>query len=144
MRIDPETERKTKVEAPGQTVTAPPQTLSSTVQKIRGGMSFNRAIGQFLDAFYRHQGDRQPLIYEAPHRTGDDRQDAYVAAVAEHLARTFDMPVPKWTLHQSRYLNRPWFLEHGNMAETPVSFRRRMIYTNTDPLWRKTRPVRRG
>lgn len=131
---------------PGPDALLSPQTasLADAVRRIMAGTGFKRGIERFVAAFHRHAGDRQPLIYEAPPFTGNAQHDAYIAAVAEHLARSHDMPVPRWTQDARRFLNRPWFLPEGSMADTPVAFRKRMIYTKGDPLKQKTRPVGPG
>jgi hypothetical protein len=44
-----------------------------------------------------------------PPLTGDAVQDAYLAAVAAHLARRLRLRVPAWADKESRRLERPWF-----------------------------------
>ena len=71
--------------------------------------------------------------------------NAYYAAVAEHLALKYRLPVPPWTADSRRFLNRPFFpcglesLKATLLMESPVAFRRRMIFVDADPLYRPRR-----
>jgi len=54
-------------------------------------------------------------------------------------------PPPRWTNHPERFLPRPWFMGHERMkgfwlAESPLAFRRRFIFTEAEPLRRASMP----
>ncbi len=80
---------------------------------------------------------RSVLIQREPAPTGSARDDAFVAAVAEHAALCAEIGVPAWVNHDERRLGAPpvWFPVHGDLASTrsaamafsPASFRRRCI-----------------
>ena len=75
----------------------------------------------------------------------DPIDHAYVAGVAEHLARRWSLPrIPAWTNQPSRFLKRPYFPFSGAntkalyFVESPIAFRRRLIFTEARPLRRAT------
>lgn len=70
-------------------------------------------------------------------------QDAYLGAAAEHIARSSKIDVPAWTEGRERFLSKAWFDNQGlnslnalMVAESPLSFRRRFIFTEAKPLRR--------
>jgi hypothetical protein len=67
-------------------------------------------IRQFLDDFYHAAPEtRAAMIAERPELTGDCRFDAYLAALAEHLAVHDALPVPAWVEEPERFLEQWWF-----------------------------------
>ncbi len=104
-------------------------------------------LREFLDEFYTEADAvrRAAMIVPAPAPTGDARFDAYVAAVAEHLALRYDLPIPDWCLGDERFLHRAYFpcglesLKATYLVESPTAFRRRMIFVEADPLYRPRR-----
>ncbi|CAO3422013.1 hypothetical protein [Azospirillum endophyticum] len=107
------------------------------------------ALGEFLDEFYldRDPGGRYARVREEPERLGDDVFDAYTGAVAEHLVRRWDLGMPpEWTEEQCRFLRRPWFppgVEAEKpilLIESPMAFRRRMLFVEAEPLRRARMP----
>jgi hypothetical protein len=102
----------------------------------------------FLDEFYadRDPASRRARIEEAPGLTGDERQDAFIGAIGEHLSRRWNLgEPPAWTNDPARFLNRPWFIGPERMkpfllAESPSAFRRRFIFTEIEPLRRASMP----
>jgi len=82
------------------------------------------------------------MIAEEPPLTESQRANAYYAAVAEHLAFSYGLPVPAWTSSASRFLDRPFFpcgldsLKATLIRESPIAFRRRMIFVDAEPLYR--------
>ncbi len=77
-----------------------------------------------------------------PPRTGDAVQDAYLAAVAAHLARRMQLAAPAWTEKSYRRLDRPWFAVPDAWAramllrDSPPAFRERNLFTSEDALHR--------
>jgi len=69
-------------------------------------------------------------------------KDAYVAAAAEELARKFDFPEPEWVDNCDRFLKEPYFasdfqsLKATLIKESPIGFRRRLIFVSGDALYR--------
>jgi transcriptional regulator with XRE-family HTH domain len=101
-------------------------------------------LREFLDEFYvtRDKRDRTAMLSAEPPLAADDRTNAYLAAVAEHLALRNGLPVPEWAGKPSRFLRRPFFpaglesLKATLLVESPTAFRRRMIFVGADPLYR--------
>lgn len=115
---------------------------------------WGRALGdidgflrEFLDEFYSETSGarRECMIVDEPALSGDARTDAYLAAVAEHLAWRTGSSVPTWAGGDARFLARPFFpcglesLKATLLVESPTAFRRRMIFVGADPLYRPRR-----
>jgi hypothetical protein len=72
----------------------------------------------------------------------DAIHDAYLAAVAEHLARKCELAIPSWVEHPQRFLDKPFFagglesLKAILLAESPLAFRRRQIFVSANALSR--------
>jgi hypothetical protein len=72
--------------------------------------------------------------------------NALIGAVGEHLVRRWGFgEAPAWTSQPQRFLDRPWFMGHERMkgfllAESPLAFRRRFIFTEAEPLRRASMP----
>ncbi len=77
-----------------------------------------------------------------PPRTGDAVQDAYLAAVAAHLAHRLGLRAPAWTDKKYRRLAHPWFALPDAWAratllrDSPPAFRERNLFTSEDALHR--------
>lgn len=119
-----------------------PESLRAVSLRVLGGeQDFDMAVREFLDAFYARPGRRAVSIAEAPGRIGPVH-DAYLAAVAEHLARTHGLEVPPWSDTQGFELTRPVFaggldsLMATLTAESPTAFRRRLLFVSADALSR--------
>jgi hypothetical protein len=67
-----------------------------------------KLVWEFLEEYRWEPDDVQPsLLQDEPPATGDERWDALLAALAEHLAAQHDLAAPGWT--EIRVLQRPWF-----------------------------------
>jgi len=136
--------------------TAPSSTSAPTRRpgSLQEVAAWARAMGgvdgflrEFLDAFYLEPDSdaREAMLSPEPLLSGDDRLDAYLAAVAEHLAMRNRLAVPAWTGEAARFLKRPFFpaglesLKATLLKESPTAFRRRMIFVGADPLYRPRR-----
>ena len=113
-----------------------------------GDDEFSIHLADFLSEFYADdtvEGQRS-RIEEEPRRTKIDREDAYVGAIAEHLSRRWLLgPAPKWSDASFRFLCQAWFTAGDSyrpiyLKESPSAFRRRMIFTEAEPLRRATMP----
>ena len=123
-----------------------PKTLVAVAQLALAGDSFDRCLANFLDEFYAHPDgaalqSEPPLL--APHFGEPGRiQDAYLAAVAEELARPHDFPLPAWTRTEARWLHSPWFasslasLRAILLHESPAGFRSRNLFVSENALSR--------
>lgn len=128
-----------------------PSSIREVAQRVNAGHApFRYALAEMLDEVYKMPPEmlRLALAFEPePLNPGNDDfefwQDAYLAGVAEHLARGAGLPVPDWVEAPGRFLDRPYFANGGLeslkailLAESPVSFRRRMIFVEGRPLRR--------
>ena len=95
---------------PHDPMTVPrPATLEEVAVRTLGGEPFDPLLREFLDTFYLGDSDtRGGAIGGAPVRI-DPLHDAYLAAVAEHLALRFRLSVPQWVEEPHRFLTRPFF-----------------------------------
>lgn len=104
-------------------------------------------LREFLDEFYleRDPVRRAAMLAEQPPLGPNERANAYLAAVAEHLALRNQLEVPEWTGDAERFLKRPFFpaglesLKATLLVESPTAFRRRLIFVGADPLYRPRR-----
>jgi len=87
------------------------------------------------------------MIEKEPKFTGDAWLDAYIGAVGEHLARRWGLTIPKWTDDPRRFLDTPCFPDKFEFSkpillrDSPIAFRRRMIFTDAEPLRRGRFPA---
>ena len=138
-------------EAPSRRTFARPRSLAEVESCARiDGHGIDLPLREFLDEFYvEDRADvRVQMLAREPSLTGIDRHDAYLAAVAEHLARRYRLAVPGWAGKSNRFLKRPYFpsglesLKAILIVESPVAFRKRLIFVDKDPLYRPRRDVR--
>jgi hypothetical protein len=107
--------------------------------------AFGRAIAEFLDEFYMRPAARQVMIADEPPSLAKF-EDAYLAAVAEHLARRWGLEIPAWVDQPHRFLERAYFagglesLKAILLAESPLAFRKRQIFVEAEPLRRARMP----
>ena len=72
--------------------------------------------------------------------------NALLGAIGEHLANRWNVGAPPaWSNAPERFLDRPWFMGPERMkgfllAESPLAFRRRFIFTEAEPLRRASMP----
>ncbi len=122
-----------------------PESLCEVAERAVSGNPFDPALREFFDEFYTHPESRQAMIATEPQPVGK-LQDAYLAAVAEHLAERWRLRCPDWVNDEHRFLHRPFFagglenLKAILLVESPVAFRRRMIFVGADVLSRPRQP----
>jgi hypothetical protein len=123
-----------------------PDTLAAVALRISAGAAFGPTLCEFLDEFYQHAERRAAMIADQPVHLGDAREHAMLGAVGGHLARRWNLPVPAWTNDPSRFLHEPYFttpienLKAMLLAQSPLDFRRRLIFTEAEPLRRARMP----
>jgi hypothetical protein len=119
--------------------------LFNVAESTISGDSFGRCLANFLDDFYANP--TAEAIHREPARLSgriEDGQikDAYLAAVAEELARKYGLPHPAWAYHEDRKLHLPWFasdlqsLRAVLLLESPVGFRSRNLFVSENALSR--------
>lgn len=88
-----------------------PATLAETYERILAGADCDIALAEFLDTFYltpTAEG-RLETLHREPRLTGDAHLNALAGAVAEYLARQYELPsIPSWAFEPSRYLEHAW------------------------------------
>ena len=122
-----------------------PKTLREVSLRVIGGWQpFDPAVLEFLDEFYTNPSHRDAALRDEPD-TIDDVKDAYLAAVAEHLAMTYRLAAPDWAEGHGRPLKRAFFagglesLKAILTVESPAAFRRRLLFVGKDALDRPRR-----
>ena len=124
-----------------------PATLEEVAVRTLGEEPFDPLLREFLDAFYLGTSDmRTRAIAASPARVGVVH-DAYLGAVAEHLARKFLLPIPQWVDEPHRFLTKPFFagglenLKAILLVESPLAFRWRQIFVSANALSRPREPT---
>ena len=119
-----------------------PRTLAEVARRVVADeQPFDLALSEFLDVFYAVPDEREAAIAEAPARLAGV-QDAYICAVAEHLAEVCGLTVPDWAENRGLDLRHPFFagglesLKAVLHVESPTAFRRRMLFVSRNALSR--------
>lgn len=124
-----------------------PHTLAEAARRRNSGEDYSVLLREFLDHFYSALPDATYCIADEPEPLDDNQEHAFVGGMGEHLARRWNLPIPGWTNDPSRFLKRPYFttplegLKALLIAESPAAFRRRLIFTEAEPLRRARMPV---
>jgi hypothetical protein len=112
----------------------PTQTLARVARRAAEGDDFRVAVREFLDEFALVAPSlRRRMLHEEPPLTGDERHDAFLGALAEHLAVRQGERPPSWCLAPARFLDRFWFVSPTegfraiSLAQAPVAFKRRGV-----------------
>lgn len=119
-------------------------TLAGVARRARGGEDFQHAVREFLDEFALRgdDGSRGAAIEQSPQASGDPRYDAYLGALAEHLAVAHRLARPGWSVEPDRFLERFWFVSDTpgfraiSIAQAPAAFRRRGVFVPERSLHR--------
>lgn len=121
---------------------ARPRTLHEVSHRVAAGQQgFDAALREFLDVFYAQPAARIAALEARPIQL-DAVKDAYLAAVAEHLARSFGLDVPDWSDAHGGSLRTPFFagglesLKALLTVQSPTAFRRRLLFVSKDALSR--------
>ena len=122
-----------------------PQTIEEVALRSRPQMAvFDQHLAEFLDDFYLHPNHRQQRLQAEPEHLSVVA-DAYLAASAEYLADCYGLATPSWCYQPTRFLETTHFsggLENMKamlLVESPLAFRRRMIFVSEDALDRASR-----
>lgn len=126
-----------------------PATLAEVARRRNAGEEMAALLVGFLDSFYGdlREGTAQAALNECPEALPEAREHALLGAIGEHLARRWGLCIPDWSDDPSRFLKRPYFttplegLKALLIAESPLAFRRRLIFTEAEPLRRARMPV---
>ena len=118
------------------------KTLAEVASRVRAGAEAGHEIKDFLHEFQEH--GRFDMLQEAPNRlegaVGEGRMlDAFLQALAVHLAVQVDHEPPEWT-QNSIQLARPWFASPGLamrnylLMTSPSPFRTRNLFIDAESL----------
>ena len=98
-----------------------------------------KLVWEFLEEYRWEPPEAQPsLLADEPSPIGDDRWDALLAALAEHLAAQSDLAPPDWA--ELRVLRTPWFPAELKVQRTealvwaPAAFRKHGVYLAASDL----------
>ena len=123
-----------------------PRSLAEVGVQARAGLDWRVAVRELLDHYgtLTSTDDRQEVIDSEPPRF-DAVGDAYLAALAEHLAFHDGLARPRWCVAPDRFLDRMWFastakdLRASAIQQSPASFRRRGLFIGATTLARPPR-----
>lgn len=111
------------------------QSFAGVARRVLAGEDFFLAMRELVDELaLADAAQRERALAEQPPPTGDRRHDAYLGALAEHLAVAAGLPVPRWTQDPSRFLDHFWFVSDVKgfravaLAQSPAAFRRRGVF----------------
>ncbi|SFK40227.1 hypothetical protein SAMN05216275_12453 [Streptosporangium canum] len=107
---------------------------ANTDDKIRW-----KLVWEFLEEYRWEAPGLQPsLLQSEPESVDDERWDALLAALAEHLTAKHDLAPPSWTA--LRVLRRPWFPAElasqraDALVWAPAAFRKHGVYLSSKDL----------
>jgi transcriptional regulator with XRE-family HTH domain len=100
-----------------------------------------RAVIDLKDALRRSDPERvRSLVFDEPDPTGDNRWDAFIAAVVEDECARKTIPCPKWTQEPERFVKPFWHLSEGDylrqweLGTAPASYVRHGVLAAEEEL----------
>lgn len=121
-------------------------TLAELAARLAGTASDGRRQRLVLDFLVRFQDAdpdrRHALVITRPEPTGDERWDALLGALAEHLTFHDATEPPGWCTDDERFLVHPWFwvdlpsVRRSALLSAPTAFRRRNVWIDRRDLER--------
>jgi hypothetical protein len=113
--------------------------LAGRLARTADGKVRWKLVWEFLEEYRWEPAEVQPsLLRDEPPAVGDERWDALLAALAEHLAAQHDLAPPNWS--ELRVLRRAWFpaelqIQRADaLVWAPVAFRKHGVYLSArDP-----------
>lgn len=125
-----------------------PMTIAEIAHRAnQGSQRFDPAVREFLDSWQgMTRQERERALAEEPEAVGK-MHDAYLGALAEHMALSDRIDTPAWTEGASRFLEQPFFsgglesLKATLLVESPLAFRRRLIFLSANALSRPRRTI---
>jgi hypothetical protein len=98
-----------------------------------------KLVWEFLEEYRWEPDGAQPaLLCDEPSPVGDERWDALLGAMAEHLAAKHDLAPPAWA--EFRVLQHPWFpaelrVQRADaLVHAPAAFRKHGVYLSAVDL----------
>ena len=125
---------------------AGPDSIAEIARRTSDGTQrFDFAVRELLDCWQTMDGaSKLRALADEPGAIGKI-EDAYLAALTEHLAQLDRLPVPNWPERPQRFLEAPFFagglqsLKATLIVESPPAFRRRLIFISANALSRPRR-----
>jgi hypothetical protein len=124
-----------------------PRILRAVAERVqRGEQGLDPALREFLDYFYANPERGAEATAGPPRLLDHGVRDACLAAVAEYLARCYNIEMPAWSETRGLTLQRPFFagglesLKAVLIVESPTAFRRRTLSVSKDALSRPRMP----
>jgi hypothetical protein len=126
-----------------------PKTLAEVAERSDSMEDFGRTLRDWLHELRRLSSRPQAVaaISGVPRRlrsrfSDGAVADAWLAAYAEHLASRIQSVPPRWAFQRTRSAPEPWFadafpnsfLRIETLRHTPLSFKRRNLYTRSVEL----------
>lgn len=114
-----------------ESLASPQENLSTRLRLIA------QAISDFRSLTLPHD---QRFFLREPQSTGDSHWDALLAGVAAREARQANLPIPRWTMANTRFCDRPWFptevpaLRAMAFEASPADFAIRNVYLDPTEL----------
>jgi hypothetical protein len=120
-----------------------PETLAHAAERVAAGEDLRAATAEFLDdlKFARDADEVRCRLTEEPQAV-NAHVDAYLAALAEHVAMRWEIRTPAWALASDRFLDHFWWpsrtigLRAIALVQSPPAFRRRGIFIGATTLHR--------
>jgi hypothetical protein len=113
--------------------------LAGRLARAADGKVRWKLVWEFLEEYRWEPADVQPsLLRDEPPPVGDERWDALLAALAEHLDAQHDLAPPQWA--DSRVLRRAWFPAELQVQRAealvwaPAAFRKHGVYLSSRDL----------
>jgi hypothetical protein len=110
--------------------------LAGRLARTADGKVRWKLVWEFLEEYRWEPADVQPsLLRDEPPPVGDERWDALLAALAEHLDAQHDLAPPQWA--DSRVLRRAWFPAELQVQRAealvwaPAAFRKHGVYLSS-------------
>lgn len=103
--------------------------LRQYVARDQTGLVLRQLLQTNDDLSGESPGTRLALCLTAPALTGDQRVDAFLAALVEHRLGEDGLPIPEWTSRPERYIDPAWdvagvpALAEDVHRSTPEAFR---------------------
>jgi len=124
-----------------------PMAVAELATHIAGALDEDATVRRLVLEFLTEYADtalesRQSLLDAKPASTSDRRWDAFLGALAEHLAFHDGLTCPPWATAPERFLDRWWFLSNTPtgraeaMVAAPASFMRRGVFIERRDLER--------
>jgi len=120
------------------------QSLAGAADRVIAGAELRFAVRELRDELklLPRRDLLERAIRERPKPTGDRRADAFLGALAEHVAAAEGIDRPVWATEPDRFLGHFWFVSDVvgfraiAIAQSPAAFRRRGIFIACDALSR--------